>query len=171
MELLDIYDLNNKLTGKVVERGSKNVLDGEFIKLCTIWIENDNKFLIQKCSKEKNSEYAVTGGHVPSGKTSFEQIMIETEEELGVSLNENNIKLLGSIPLKHAIFDVYFYHIEDIKKINFILQQEEVENLYWLSKDEIQKLIDNEEFRKSSTEQFKKFISKLENEHQQNLRS
>ena len=82
MELLDLYDNNGKLLNKTIVRGNKNFEENENIKLATIWIKSNNKYLIQKTSKEKGGEYAVSGGHVQAGLTSKQQACLELEEEL-----------------------------------------------------------------------------------------
>lgn len=161
MELLDLYNQSGEKIGKTIVRGDKNLLKDEFIKLSIVWIKAGDKFLIQKCSKEKGGEFAVTGGHVTSGNTSKQQVILECEEELGLVLNENKLKLLGNIYKEHAIFDIYLY--EDINLINFPfkLQEIEVESVCWLSLDEIENLCKENLFRQSSKEQYEKFIKNL----------
>lgn len=53
MEILDLYDKNGKLLNKTVERGSKNLADNEFIKVVTVWLECQGRYLIQKTAKKK----------------------------------------------------------------------------------------------------------------------
>ena len=154
MELLDLYDKNGKLLNKTIVRGDKNLKKNEYIKLATIWIKSNNKYLIQKTSKEKGGEYAVSGGHVQAGKTSLEQACIELQEELNLKVNPHQIKFLGNIYDKNAIFDVYFIENDELDKTKFTLQKEEVESVKWLVEDEIKKLIKNGEMRKSTGLQF-----------------
>ena len=158
MELLGLFDNNGNYLNKSIVRGDKNFNDGENIKLVTIWIENNGKYLIQKCSKEKGGEYAVTGGHVTFGNSSPEQAVIEIKEELDLDIKMGNLTFCGNIYKPHAIFDVYilnnFYF--DIDKCK--LQESEVESIQWLTKSEIEQLIENNAFRKSSEMQYHKFI-------------
>jgi len=159
MEKLDIYDINGNRTGKTIIRGDKNFADGEYIKLAVIYFKANNKYLLQKCSKEKGGEYAVTGGHVPCGYTSFQQAIIEVKEELGLEIDSNKLKFLGThIKGAHAMFDVYLYEDDSIFDFNFVLQEEEVESVCWLTKEEIQNLINKNLLRASSTEHYNKFI-------------
>lgn len=161
MELLDLYDINGNKLNKTIERGNKNLLNGEYIKLSTVWIKAEDKFLIQKCSEQKGGEYAVTGGHVPNGVTPLDQAVIEANEELGISIKKSALKYLGCITLKHAMFEVYLYCNNNLIDNKFTLQQEEVESVHWLNKTEIDMLISNNLFRKSSAEQFNKYIKNL----------
>lgn len=158
MEFLNLYDDNGQILSKTIVRGSKNLLKNENIKLVTIWIKCKNKYLIQECSKEKGGEFAVTGGHVHAGKTSEGQACLELAEELNLKINEDDLSFIGNIYRPHAIFDVFIYENDNLDKQEFILQKEEVANVFWLTKDEIIQLINENKFRLSSKEQFEKFI-------------
>ncbi len=159
MELLDLYNAQGEKLNKTIERGNKNIPDGEYFKLTTIWIKSKGKFLIQKASVEKGGEYAVSGGHVTAGSTSREHATVELREELGIDVNPNDLKFMGNIIAKHAIFDVYFYEDENLINKNFVLQESEVESVDWLTTSQIKKLIKDEKFRKSSEKQFNQFFA------------
>ena len=73
MEKLDIYTKDGTLTGKIINRGEKP-LEGEFIKLCVVYLKCKDKYLMQKCSQQKGGEYAITGGHVSSGNSSLNHV-------------------------------------------------------------------------------------------------
>ena len=158
MELLGLFDNNGKYLDKSIVRGDKNFKDGENIKLATVWIKKEDKYLIQKCSVQKGGEYAVSGGHVTYGNTSNEQAVIELNEELGLDVEQNDLKFLGMIQRGHAIFDVYLIENNNLNIDISKLQEEEVESIHWLTKNQIEKLIANNKFRKSSEEQYDKFI-------------
>lgn len=164
MEILDIYDINNNKTGKTIVRGDKNLNDGEYIKLVVIWIKDNDKYLVQKCSEEKGSVFAITGGHVSSGNEAKAQAVIEIEEELGVKIDENALELLGTITKKNAMFEVYI--LKDIINQNtkFVLQESEVESVSWLDQCQIESLINRGVFRKSSQMHYEKFIKGKNNE-------
>ena len=158
MELLGLFNKEGEYLNKNIVRGNKDFKDGEYIKLATIWIKNDDQYLIQKCSQQKGGEYAVSGGHVTDGNSSKEQAVLELNEELGLNVDINDLRFLGNIYRPHAIFDVYL-----VKDVNFdihkcILQESEVDSVYWLTIDDIEKLINSDEFRPSSALQFNKFI-------------
>lgn len=158
MELLGLYDKDGTFLNKSIVRGDKNYKDGENIKLVTVWIECKGKYLIQKCSKEKGGEYAVSGGHVTFGNTSEEQAVLEIKEELDVDIELKDLRFCGNIYRPHAIFDVYMIVDNgfDIDKCK--LQESEVESVQWMTKRQIEKLIKSNQLRKSSEEQFMKFI-------------
>lgn len=158
MEILDVFDISGNSIGKRITRGKDKLTEGEFIKLVVVWIEDNGKFLIQKTSKEKDSVYAVTGGHLTFGNSATKQIAIEVKEELGVDIDEKKLKFLGNIILKNAIFEVYLCKNQIDKNTKLTLQKEEVENVFWMNKDEIDELIKAGVFRKSSEEHYKRFI-------------
>ena len=113
---------------------------------------------MQKCSEEKGGEYAVTGGHVSAGNTSQKQASVEIKEELGFDIDENRLQFVGNIFRGKAIFDVYLYEDEKLKNLTFTLQEEEVEDVCWLTKKEIENLINQGVVRESSRQHYEKFF-------------
>ena len=160
MEILDLYDKNGKLLNKTVERGCKNLGDNEFIKVVTVWLECKGKYLVQKTAKEKGGEYAVTGGHVQSGKNSLQQACLELKEELGLTVTAKQLKFLGNVYANHVIFDVYWFSNNQLDKTNFVLQTEEVAAVSWLNENEIKQLINEGKVRPSTIVQFEQLIQK-----------
>lgn len=158
MEYLDLYDANGNKLGKTMARGDKNQKEGELFKLAHVWIKCKGKYLIQKASEEKGSEYAVSGGHVTAGTTSRKQAVIELEEELGLKVKADELKFLGSIVQKKAIFDVYEYVNNRLSSKKFKLQESEVESIDFYTCEEIDNLIKGGSFRKSSQVDYEKFI-------------
>lgn len=158
MELLGLFNKEGEYLNKNIVRGNKDFKDGEYIKLATIWIKKDDQYLIQKCSEQKGGEYAVSGGHVTDGNSSKEQAVLELNEELGLDVDINDLRFLGNIYRAHAIFDVYLIDDIDFDIHKCVLQESEVESVHWLTKQQIEKLIANNKFRKSSEEQYDKFI-------------
>lgn len=161
MEYLDLFDINGKNLNKTILRGDKNFLDGEYIKICTVWIKNNDKFLIQKTSKEKGSDYAVSGGHVPSGTTPITQAVVELREELGIIISETDLNYIGREVIGHVIFEVYLLEYEKILEQKFELQKEEVENINWLTKPEIELLSNERLIRKSTLIQYNNIIKNI----------
>ena len=160
MEYLDLYDENRNFTGKKILRGSEKPKKGNYINIVIIFIKNDeDEFLIQNTSKEKNSICATTGAHVKSGQTFNEAIIEEVKEELGLDISKENIKLICTEKFDFAFQDAYYLERNiDIDEIK--LQKEEVEYVKWLSVDEIKDLINKGEFRKGNIVAFEKVLEK-----------
>lgn len=162
MEILDLYDEKGKKLNKTVERG-KHPYEG-YILLSIVFIKNSKgEYLIQKTSKEKDFEYATTGGHVTSGETALSCIIRELEEEIGLRVNEKELKhiCLDSFPKKLCLFEVFSMK-KDIDIDKLTLQKEEVELIKWMPKDEIFALIENNQFKESHGYLFEKHIMKQE---------
>ena len=158
MEKLDIYDIDGNKTQKVVNRGEQ-LGQGEFIKLAVVYLKCGDKYLVQKCSEQKGGEYAITGGHTTSGNTSKQQAQVEVMEELGILMDEQKLTYLGNVIKGHGIFDVFLYNDNNLEKQKFVLQTEEVENVFWLNKSQICELIDKKLMRESSCLHYLKFIN------------
>lgn len=159
MEYLDIYNEKKEKLNKKIKRGDK-LLDNEHILVTVIFIENsEGKYLIQKTSKEKGEKYATTGGHVLSGETPKTAIIRETKEELGLDVSNENIIYIGDLLFGIPFGEIYYLKKDlDIAKLK--LQQEEVEQVEYLTKAEILKLIETEKMVKSHGLMFKKMLDK-----------
>ena len=163
MELLDVYDNDGNVTGRVVVRGDKNALlnDNEHIAVAVIYIENSNgEFLMQKTSIEKGGEWSSTGGHVNSGETPLLSVKREVLEELGVDIENDDVRELGFLcydrPLRFM-----FYLKKDIDINNVILQKEEVEYVKYMSVQEVDKIIEDGLITKSHGIIFKEVLKYL----------
>ena len=164
MEYLDLYDENRKPIGKKIIRGDKPI-EGTYINIVIVFMENsEGKFLIQKTSKRKGSVFATTGGLVSSGYTPDETIIKEIKEELGIDINIEELTLFYTAKRKYAFQDAYYLK-KDIDINKLILQEDEVEYVKWLSIDEINKLIENNEFREGNIESFNKLIEGRKSEN------
>ena len=167
MELLDIYDDFGKTTGRVIRRGDKSVKlsKGEHIAVAVIFIENSKgEFLIQKTSKEKGGEFSSTGGHVNAGETPLESIKREVKEEIGISIDNDNIVELGyllyDMPLRYM-----FYLKKDVDINSVKTQKEEVESVKYMSIEEINKIIENKQRTESHAHILGKIVEYKNNNH------
>lgn len=158
MELLQVFDENKNMLNESVERSNKTLLeDGKYFMVILIFIENNNKFLIQKTSENKNSEYATTGGHVTYLDDGFITCKKEVSEELGIQLSDDEIEYIDTIDYKNCFCEIY-YSSKYINTNELKLQEEEVESVDWFGKDEIETLIENNQFRKGNVEAFNKVL-------------
>lgn len=167
MELLDVYDSNGFTTGRIVERGNKNIelKDNEHIAVGVIYIQNnEGNFLMQKTSSKKGGLYSSTGGHVDSGETPLESIKREVEEELGINIDNENIEELGfllyDMPLRYM-----FYLKKDIDIDKVVIQEEEVEFVKYMSADQINELINKKMITESHGIIFKKILEYIRNKN------
>lgn len=160
MEILDLYDNQGRKINEKLIRGN-DIPEGKNIMLSVIFIKNKmGEYLIQKTSKQKGNYYATTGGHVVNKEDGFQTIKREMKEELGISVNDDRIKYIMTFkyPDKNCLFNVYTLVINDEEINNIKLQDEEVEKVILLSKEEIINMIKKEEFLKSHGYIFDNFI-------------
>lgn len=148
MEERDYYDESGNITGLTYHKGD-DLLKEYYAMIVVIFIKNSKgQLLMQKRSLEKGGLWATTGGHPKKGETSLEGIIAEVYEELGMDISEDKIIKLDRRIGNNRICD--FYYIEKDVDINeLILQKEEVQEVKWFTKKEIDKLIENNEFHKT----------------------
>ena len=158
IEIRDLYTVNRIKTGYVIKKNDV-VPFNLFYITCAIFIVNSkNEFLIQKRSVKKDSTYAITGGHPVSGVSSLDGIVEEVKEEIGITLDKNKIELIKTIQTYDDFFDIYVTKEEiDLKDIK--LQVEEVEQVMWLSYDEIKQIINENKFNKGHLDLFQEYFN------------
>ncbi len=143
MELLDVYNEEGKVTGRIVTRGDKSAIfnEGEHIAIAQIYIENDEgKFLIEKSSKVNGYRLLPTGGHISSGETPLETIIRETKEEIGLDISKDEIIDLGFMIVDKPVRFI-FYIKKNVNLDELKLQTEEVEGVIYMTADEIREAI------------------------------
>ena len=147
MEYRDIYDKNKQLTGKTFEK-SEGVPEGYFYLMVVCFMQNNKgQFLMQKRVPEKDGKWATTGGHPKAGENSLTGMITEIKEELGISVNPNELQLFKEAKGKNSFCDLYYLKKDiDIKDIT--VQEDEVETVSWLTLDEINNLLKNGQFNK-----------------------
>ena len=151
MEKWDLYNEKGEKLGKTIVRGEK-MKDDEYHISVHVWILNkENNFLIQKRAATKKkfpNMWSMTGGAVLAGETSENACIREVLEELGISLDINELKKLGRIKRKNGLVDIWIVCRDcDIKDLS--LQEDEVSCAKWADIEEIKHLLPKEEFTPS----------------------
>lgn len=161
MEKRDLYDKDKNVTGRTIFKGDP-IPPNYYELVVVIFIENDEgKFLIQRTSKAKGHELASTGGHPIHGQSSIEGILMEVQEELGYTLLKEDIKFVTTVTRNKHIVDLY-YTKQNINIDDLLLQASEVESVTWLTREEIEKLINNKEFHKNHGILFHELLKHLD---------
>ncbi len=162
MELRDLYNSKKILTNETIRKG-ENVPSGRYYITVVVFIENsDGKFLLQKRVLEKDGKWATTGGHPKSGESSLEGIVTEIQEELGQIVKQNELTLFKTIKTNDDFVDLY-YMKKDIDLKDIVIQKEEVDSVDWVTRDEIENLINQGKFSKSHEEFYKYCLDFLDN--------
>ena len=159
MEKRDLYDIDRNLTGETIYKGEP-LPPNRYYTVVLVFIQNSKgEFLIQKRSIQKDGKYASTGGHPKSGESSIQGMCTEIQEEIGLTVDENELELIyaGRQDTKHVFFDIYYlkkdFSIEDLT-----LQKEEVEFAEWCTISRIKQLINDGLFLESHAEEVYRMI-------------
>jgi isopentenyldiphosphate isomerase len=153
MEIRDLYDENKVLTGETIEKG-KSIPKDRYYLTVVVWIQNPKgEFLLQLTSPQKHHMWSTTGGHPKAGESSLDGILTEVKEELGISINKDNLKLFKTIKTEDDFVDLYYLNM-DINIDNVHIQEDEVETVKWMNIAEVKSLIENNQFLPSHIDFF-----------------
>lgn len=161
MEYWDIVDRDGNPTGRRIKRGRLSLKRGEYHPVVHIWIFYNNRFLIQKRSSDKHpmaGEWAATGGAVISGESPRMAAKRELSEELSIDTDENALSFVARMARKSSVIDIYSLHI-NIDTDSLTLQSDEVEQVKWVSADQLRAMIKNGSFHNYGFEYFENIFS------------
>lgn len=146
MELIDIYDENNKYMNYSLDR--KEVHDKNlWHHHVSAWIMNyKGQVLLQQRSLEKKKnpgKWSKTGGHVDAGETCEEAIRREVYEEIGLKVNNNeveNIEIFKSANPDEHYFSYGYIFFTGLNEEEFKLQKEEVNAVRYYNIEELEEI-------------------------------
>lgn len=176
MELIDIVDENNELTGQVEDRWIAYE-KGLWRRTVSCWIMNEKgEILLQKRAgdKRKNpNKWAKTGGQVDAGETVEEAIFREVKEELGIEVPKEQIKVIDIHKSndKNKRFSYNFIFVVNYKIEDYILQKEEVAEVKYVTIEEMELAKKNNDlnytFCNWNDEDFNREINLLKNKREE----
>ena len=149
MEVFDVVDKNRNLLGYTKERGM-NLEENEYNVGVEIWIINNKKLLITRRSLNKShpGKWEVPGGCSQSLETSVDTLIRETNEEIGISINNNDFELLDTLIYKKQFVDIYKSNrVIDLNEVT--LQEDEVCDVKYVTKNIFLKMASDGEIVKS----------------------
>lgn len=150
-EKLDVYNIDKKRTGKVIERKQGVTLNnGEYIISVQCWIVNsEGKILLTQRSLNKNNggKWEPTGGLVVSGETSKQGIKRELKEEIGLDIEEDKIRLIKEIVEENEKLNFFrdIYLIKEDINLDELSFNDEVIDAKYVTIEEFSKMIENNE--------------------------
>lgn len=155
MEERDLYNEKRELINQTIFKDDV-IPEGRYILMVVGFIENfDGKYLIQKRSELKGGEWAFTGGHPKHGESSLDGIKAEVSEELGI--NCENPVLFKSAKGKNTFCDLYYIK-QDIDINDVVKQEEEVSDVIFATKGEIDTLFREGKFKKGHYMMFNDYL-------------
>lgn len=149
LELLDVFDEENKERIGLAERGVVHYYN-LWHREIACWIINDNnEILLQRRSpnkKQQPNKLAVTTGHVGLGETPTESLLREVAEEVGITdVKEKDFIYLDTFKAENPnnYHYKYVYLLKTNKKLDELTMQEsEVSELLYVSLDRLKEMID-----------------------------
>ncbi len=153
-EKFDVLNELGEFTGEIATREECHK-KGLWHRAVYAFIIDDNKnILLQKRSSNKklwpNMWDVTVGGHVETGEFGRHALIREVKEELGIEINDNDIKYLvgstsineeGNIINKH--YNECYLIMKNINILDIKVQKEEVSEVKLFSKDELLRKISN----------------------------
>lgn len=159
MELLDIVDEQGNPTGQTVER-KKAHREGIRHRSSHVWLlrrhEGRVEILLQKRSSNKDSfpgYYDISSaGHIPAGVDYIPSALRELREELGVEADGSQLQYCGKRFIYYEevfygepfidrqVSNIYILWL-DREAEDFVLQEEEVEEVKWFRFEECVELV------------------------------
>ena len=153
-EKFDVLNELGEFTGKIATRDECHKKGLWHRAVYAFIIDNKGNILLQKRSNNKklwpNMWDVTVGGHVNAGEFGRQALIREVKEELGIVINDDDIKyLIGSTSINEQ-GDIINKHYNECylitKNINISdvkIQKEEVSEVCYFSKDELLKRISN----------------------------
>lgn len=155
IELLDVVDEENHLTGKVED---KEIIHkrGLWHREVAAWIMNNKgEILIQKRAKTKKqnpNKWSLTAGHIDAGESAEDGMHREVLEEIGVDIQKFSRIKIAKIQEEHPNSNTtnnYFSYIFFVK-VNYNLedykiQEEELSELKYITIEELEQIIKNKD--------------------------
>ena len=176
MELIDIVDENNNLTGQVEDRWVAYE-KGLWRRTVSCWIMNEKgEILLQKrtANKVRNpNKWAKTGGQVDSGESVEHAIYREVKEELGIEIPKEQINIVNIHKRsdKNKRFAYNFLFIVNYQIDEYKLQKEEVAEVKYVKIEEMELAKKNNDlnytFCKWDDENFYKEMELLKNKRKE----
>ncbi len=151
-EMIDIYDNLGQKTGEVVEKNEAH-RNGLIHKSVCVWIINqDNELLLQKRAAHVNFPNILDisfSGHIKSGETPLEAVLREGKEELGIVIDQANLRYLFSCHeygefegyYENEIDDVFLYRT-DIPVEEYRFCDNEVQSVIYLPIEQLRIMVE-----------------------------
>ena len=161
-EYWDIYDKNRVFQNRTIKRGEP-FAEGEYYVCCEVWLTNSKGETLvtqRHPSKKAGGLWEFVGGGVLAGETTIEAAAREVKEEIGISLTPNELTLLHVYRQRNYFMDIYLVR-KDVDIENIVLDKTETIDAKWVSKEELQIMIEQQQFVYSVAQRFNMLSNKL----------
>lgn len=161
-EYWDIYDRNRVFQNRTIRRGD-TFGDGEYYVCCEVWFQNSKGELLmtqRHPSKKAGGLWEFIGGGVLAGETTANAAVREVIEEIGVSIDTNELSLIHVYCQRNYFMDIYLVK-KDVNINSIVLDPKETVDAKWVSKEELQVMIANQKAVRSVAQRFEMLRNKL----------
>lgn len=149
MEKWDLYDRHRIKTGKSITRGDRMATDEYHLVIHVCIINSNNQLLIQQRQPFKqgwsNLWDITVGGSAHKGETSQIAAQRELMEEIGLQMDLSETRPRFTLNFSRG-FDDFYVIQADPKLSSLTLQESEVKQVRWASKEEILEMIQSNIF-------------------------
>lgn len=162
MEKRELYNKNKEKTNEII-LATEEVPENRYILVELALIQDtQGRILVQKRSEQKGGEFGLTSGHAKAGENSLQGMITEIKEELGIDVQPHELRLMHSerSDEKRRFYDL-FYLQKDYNISEMELQKEEVEDVMWLSKKEVETLCSKRNFKSEHIDAYEIITKKL----------
>lgn len=154
-EKFDVLNKFGEYTGEVATRSECHEKGLWHRAVVVFIISTDGKrvLLQQRSSNKKlwpNLWDITAGGHVLSSELGYQAVIREAKEEIGIDINTNQLLFIGSTTSTNISgniinnhYNEYFVVKSDVSVDKIVLQEEEVQDIKWFTKEEIIERINN----------------------------
>ena len=158
MEELQVFDINGNLVNKKIIRGNTPT-GSDYIMIVYVFIKNsNNEYLLEK--NATSGKWVIPGGHV-NDLNPILSVQRECKEELNINIDINKLKHITMLHRNNRLFNL-FYIEQDIKLEDVTVQKEEVEEVNYFKIEDIERLINNNQFRENNIEFYDELIKYLQ---------
>ena len=166
-EKRDLYNKNGELTGKTYFKGDP-IPKGYYPMVVMIAIQNSKgEFLMQKRVAKKGGDWGVTGGHPKSGENTYQGIITEVKEELGIDISGYELETFRSGCDGTDCYKMFYIKL-DLNLEDLTIQEEELTEVRWFSIQELQHMVDKKELNQNQVDFFLKCMDYLNSKELQN---
>lgn len=145
MELIDVIDENNNLTGKTEDKDIVHA-KGMYHREISVWIMNKNgEILLQKramSKKQHPGKWSIVAGHIQAGETPLQGAIRETKEEVGIGVLEDELEAIvckkekvdfPEVQQYNNYFDYVYFLPVDYKIEDYTIQIEELSEIRYIT--------------------------------------
>ena len=150
-EFVDVYDQDGNFKGYTKERNSLSV--NEYLLSVHIYLYNNaHELILQKralSKKEMPGVWCVTGGVVATKETSLHAAKREVNEELGIIINDDQMRYLGRCFNNNYLVDIFSARC-DVPLNLYILKEDEVMDVKLMALEEALPYINSLSYNETS---------------------